>query len=96
MECNNDNYVFYEPEEQEMSLFEKNLEVLKESGGDFSKVQKSVLLQANECWLNMGKFDISEICDFILRLKPQPKYRAFKDAKEFEPFRDRWVKSKIE
>lgn len=26
------------------------------------------------------------------RIKPEPKYRPFKNAKEFEPYRDRWIK----
>jgi hypothetical protein len=25
------------------------------------------------------------------RIKPEPKYRPFKDAKEFEPYRERWI-----
>jgi hypothetical protein len=71
---------------EKMSLFEQNLEVLKNVvWDDEGRYSTNLNRKIDQNW-QLCQLYIEE-----LRIKPEPKYRPFKDAKEFEPYRDRWI-----
>ena len=95
-ECLDYNYSYYEPKEKPMSLFEKNLEVLKQWNRKFddeSNVQ--IYYQFLEEWQGIektSKFNIT--VERELRLKPQPTYRAYKPEEITDDFIGKIVRFK--
>ena len=81
------NNVYFK--EQTMSLFEKNLEVLKESGGDFSKIESidHPRYTIHSCTVNL-------LVEDELRIKPQPVSRPFKPEEITDEFIGKIVKHK--
>lgn len=67
--------------------------------GEGRIIESSSITDVSNAWREVTDFPIGMIKNFKFRIKPEPKYRAFKDAKEcwaemlkHEPFG--WVKDK--
>ena len=89
-------YGWYEPKEQTMSLFEKNLKVLKEWNGKYGNAGNiEIKSQIEPFWLNARKEDrLSAVLYQGFRLKPQPVSRPFKPEEITDEFIGKIVKHK--